>query len=180
VKSFFTGIAVGLTLMFGVARACEGPPPAPLVYTEFVVDTIVNEPDTVVQFVERIVYREVEPEYVATQPGGAEDRVEEFCTPDTVVEIVQGDTVYVKVPTLFVASAVRTTDPWLWGRQDVTVYGFDNAGDRREYAYHSFPGWQFATGNGVTFQEPRLGSVKRLFRIAVPFILGFATNEVIR
>jgi hypothetical protein len=179
-KNFFAGMIVGTALLFGIGKACEGPPPAPLVYTEFRVDTIMSEPDTIIQFRERIVYREIEPEYVATQEGGAEDRVEEFCKPDTVVQIVQGDTVYVEKPTLFVASAVRTTDPWLWGRQDVTIYGFDNIGDRREYAYSSYPGWQFATGNGVTFQEPRWGAFKIAFRVLTPFIAGYLTNEVIR
>jgi hypothetical protein len=172
-KSFALGLGVGLVMMFGVAKACEGPIPEPLKYTVFQVDTIVSEPDTVVQFVERIVYREVEPEYVATQEGGATDRVEEFCSPDTVVEVVQGDTVYVETPTQFVVTAVDTDAPWLWGRESVGIYGFDNAGDRREYSFRGYPGWQFATGSDVLFQEPRFGLLKNIFKIAAPFTAGY-------
>ena len=53
------GFLLGIACMFLVARACEGPIPEPLKYTEFVVDTIVSEPDTVVQFVEPSIQQRI-------------------------------------------------------------------------------------------------------------------------
>lgn len=119
---------------------------------------------------------------MATQPAGAVDRVEDFCTPDTIIEIQNlTDTVYVAKPTLTVATAVKTNEPWLWwGNQTVEIYGFNNIGDRKEFVYHSRPGWQFAMGNGVTFQEPRFAWMKTAFKVTIPFIAGYFTNQVIR
>jgi hypothetical protein len=182
-REFIAGMVVATALTFGVGKACEGPPPAPLKYTEFIVDTIRAEPDTVPQFIERIVYVEKEPEFVATQEGGAEERLEDFCKPEIVTQIdtIQGDTVYVAVPTQMAVTAVKTTEPWLWwGNQTVDIFGFDNAGNRKEYMYHSRPGWQFATGSGIFFQEPRFAWAKTAFKIILPFATGYLTHKVIR
>ena len=51
----------------------------PEVYREIVVKEIKGEPDTVRTFVDRIVYREVEPDVVITEPEGGTDIVEDFC-----------------------------------------------------------------------------------------------------
>lgn len=178
-KRLGLGVLVGIILAVAATRLLAGPPQV-IKYTEFQVDTIYTEPDTVVQWRERIVYREAEPNFVATQPGGAADRVEAFCHPDTVVQVVQGDTVFVPAPNLFVVSAVDTDPSLLFGRDHISIYGFDNAGNRREYDYTSWPGWQFAAGQDILFQEPRFGWVRSGLRIAVPLVTGWFLNDLIR
>lgn len=167
-KRFLAGAALGLITAFGVTRACERPLP-PIKYTEFIIDTIIGEPDTVVQWRERVVFRTIEPEFVAEQPGGATDAVEQFCQPDTV---------RVPMPTPWLARSVVTNAGWFFGKDKVTVYGFDGLGTRRELQFRSYPGWQFALGADQLIQEPRFGRVKQIVEIGVPLVIGYIAGSI--
>ena len=169
------GAALTLTVM---AWSCEAP--EPLKYTEMVVREIKSKPDTVVQFVERIVYREVQPTLVATQVAGAEDVVSDFCHPDTVVEVIEGDTVYVPAPSYQLWNAVQTKPGWFWGKDRVTLYGPKSNGDLVETQFNAWPGWQAATGSRTLIQEPRWGWARPTLEFLLPLLGGYAIHEVIR
>lgn len=78
-----------LGMFIGVyAWAYFGPEVEPL-YRDVIVPVEVlvkSEPDTVVQFKERIVYRTVAPEQRAVAPGGAAATVDSFCAEQAAVE----------------------------------------------------------------------------------------------
>jgi len=148
------------------------------VYREIVVREIKGEPDTVRTFVDRVVYRDREPELVAVEPGGGEDVVEDFCRPDTVVQVLQGDTVWVAQDTVFLMRSVVHDAGWFFARDNIRVYGPTSAGDLREMRYSSYGGWSIRAGEGVLFREPRFGWGRPLLE-ALAFIgLGYFGGKV--
>jgi len=177
-KRYAAGIAIGvaLTVTVGVF-SCE--PPEALEYTRVVVKEI-EVHDTTVQFIERIVYREVEPELIAVELEGAEDVVEDFCHPDTVVKIVQGDTVRVPSPSYALWNAVKTKPGWFWQRDLVSLYGPNSNGDLVETRFRAYPGWQVATGSRTLIQESRWGAVRPVLEFIVPLAIGWGAHEVFR
>ena len=149
------GAVVGM-LLFGILRP-DGVFPD---YDRIIVHEIKGEPDTVRTFVDRIVYRDRKPEVVVTQPGGGEDVVQDFCHPDTVEVVVGTDTLWLASDTVFLMRSVDTSEPWFFGRTDITVWGPNSVGDLQELRFRSWPGWSLRTHPDLLFREPRLGWIK--------------------
>ena len=149
-------VILALIIGAGLMYTC-GPEPEPLKYTEIRVDTIIGEPDTVRTFVDRIVYREREPEITVVQPGGGNEIVEDFCKPDTVQTIVQGDTIWAPADTVYLLRSVIHDPGWFLKRDNITLFGPTSVGDLQEMRFRSYPGWTVRTGNDVLFREPRFG-----------------------
>jgi len=150
------GITVG-----GLLALILRPSVDPIGYPEIIVHEIRGEPDTVRTFVDRIVYRNRAPDLVVTQPGGGEDVVEDFCHPDTVLQVVAGtDTLWLPTDTVLLLRSVDTSEPWFFGRTDITVWGPNSVGDLQELRYRSWPGWSLRTHPDLLFREPRLGWIK--------------------
>ena len=130
------GAVVGM-LLFGILRP-DGVFPD---YDRIIVHEIKGEPDTVRTFVDRIVYRDRQPEVVVTQPGGGIEIVEQFCR-DTLV-ITATDTVVVRVTPTFLMRSVATDAGWFWQKDRVRLYGpVNTTGDLLEIRYVTWPGWR--------------------------------------
>ena len=149
------GITVG-----GLLALILRPSVDPIAYPEIIVHEIRGEPDTVRTFVDRIVFRDRKPDLVVTQPSGGEDVVSDFCHPDTVEVVAGTDTLWLPTDTVFLMRSVDTSEPWFFGRSDVTVWGPNSVGDLQELRYRSWPGWSLRTHPDLIFREPRLGWIK--------------------
>ena len=154
-----------------------GPRPEPITYTRIVVDTIIGEPVVERTFVDRIVYVDREPALVATQPGGGEDVVEDFCHPDTV-QVVLGDTVWVPSDTVFLMRSVVEDPGWFFGRSDITIFGPTSVGDLQEMRFRSYPGWSVRTHPELIFREPRFGWLRPAIEAAAYIGLGYFGGKV--
>jgi len=152
----------------------------PITYTEFRVDTIYGEPDTIRTFVDRIVYRDREPEVAITQPSGATDVVEDFCRPDTVVEVVRGDTVWAPADTVYLLRSVVHDPGWFFQRDNITLFGPTSVGGLQELRFHSYPGWSVRTHPDLIFREPRFGWFRELVEAGVYVGLGYLGGRIIR
>jgi len=157
------GVLAGAVLFF-----VFGPKPSPEVYTEYIVHEIQGEPQVEIRWREKIVYRDREPEVTVTQPGGAEDTVEDFCRPDTVRQIIhdtvtgQTDTVYVARDSMLLLRSGKMEDGWFpWNRDLYVLYGVMSNGDLTETRFRSYPGWQWTTdGPRIVWRESRFGWIK--------------------
>ena len=155
------------------------PSPEPVEYTNVIVREI-KEPDTVRTFIDRIVYRDRQPELVATEPGGATDVVEDFCKPDTVVQVIEGDTIYVPADTVYLLRSVVHYDKfWFWQRDGVGLFGPTSAGDLREMRFESWPGWSVRTDPELLFREPRFGLLRELSKQVPSILAGILLGRVL-
>jgi len=174
----YIGIAVISMFVAIVGYKLIAPTPEPVTYTEFRVDTIYGEPDTVRTFVDRIVYRDREPEVIVEQPGGGEDVVEDFCHPDTVIQVVEGDTIWTPADTVYLLRSVVDHPGWFLQRDQITVYGPTSVGDLREMRFRSYPGWSLRTDPEVLFREPRFGLVRQLIEAGIYIGIGYLGGKV--
>jgi len=154
------------------------PIPDPVEYTNVVVREIKGEPDTVRTIVDRIVYREREPDLTVTQPGGGQDVVNDFCRPDTVVQVTQGDTVWVQADTVYLLRSVVNHPGWFLQRDQIITVGPTSAGDLREMRFRSYPGWSIRTAPEVLFREPRFGLVRQLLEAGIYVGLGYTIGRI--
>ena len=150
----------------------------PVVYREIVVKKIQGEPVVERTFVDRIVYREREPELVAEQPGGADEVVEAFCKPDTVLVEIEGEAVYVPADTVFLMRSVRTDPGYFFSRDKIYVYGPTSVGDLLEVRYESYPGWSIRTQPDLLFREPRLGWLGKIVETSLYVGIGFLGGKI--
>lgn len=157
------GLALGLLLM----RFLAGDPEPQVRYRTVVVPEsviVAQEPDTVVRFVERIRYREVEPEQVATAPKAALPDVAAFCSAAGWVEasagvdsVPPGQPVGPPVPPMLLLRSFAYDDGalTLWGpRSDGELWRGDYQVGRK------FRGT--VQGDGVFIQADRLDRWKQL------------------
>ena len=151
------GAVVGM-LLFGILR----PDGESYDYDRIIVHEIKGEPvvKTERTVVDRIVYRDREPDLVVTQPSGGEATVEDFCHPDTVVQVVDGDTVWVHADTVYLLRSVDTDAGWFWAKDRVRVFGPTSTGDLLSMQWRTWPGWSVRTDPDLIFREPRLGWIK--------------------
>ena len=175
-RYLFIGI---ISLFLGViGYHLLAPTPDPIIYREVIVDTIYGEPDTVRTFVDRIVYVEKEPELIVTDPDGGEDLVEDFCHPDTVLEVVEGDTVYLPQDTVYLVRSVVHKPGWLLGRDQITFYGPTSVGSLQEVRFKSYGGWSFRSDPEILFREPRFGFLRQVVEAGVYIGLGYLGGKV--
>lgn len=127
-----------------------------------------SEPDTIVQWRERIVYRTVKPAQVVTADSGAVATVEKFCaaTHDTI-------TVSTSVPALIRSGSFD-------GKK---LYLFEAVanGDLRRSEFHVHAPFQFAEkGSGVLVQGSRTWWVDDALKFGGVFIGGYLVGRVTR
>jgi hypothetical protein len=152
-------IAIAALSLALVWQHCTGPEPL-TVYrnVEVPVEVIVEaEPDTVVRWRERIVYRTVEPERVATATGGGQADVEAFCPePAAPVQVGEAPQPIVLPPPVLLLRSVRTDPGGLLRRDRVTFVGPTSRGDLLELSYLARPGWSARTsGDSLIVRSPR-------------------------
>lgn len=167
--------AVIFALSAGLLWALSRPGPTPVAYREVIVDTIIGEPDTVRTFVDRIVYRERDPEIVYIDREGGEDVVEDFCRPDTVLV---ADSIWVPADTVFLLRSVSHDPGWFLRRDRVTVWGPTSTGDMREVHYRTYPGWSLRVGSESVFREPRFGWWRNALEAGIYFGLGYIGGKI--
>jgi len=173
IARYAIGVAVGALLWLVFIGS-----PEPIVYREIVVKQIKGEPVIERTFVDRVVYRDRSPELVAVQPAGGQDVVEDFCHPDTIEVVVGADTLWLPADTVFLLRSVATTNPWFFGRADITIWGPTSVGDLQEMRFRSWPGWSLRTDPEVLFREPRLGWIKPIIEAGVYVGVGFLAGRI--
>ena len=171
-------IILALFIGVGVAWALK-PSPEPITYTNIRVDTIIGEPDTVRTFVDRIVYREREPELTVVQPEGAEDEVSAFCRPDTVMVVTDADTIWIPADTVYLVRSVVHDPSWFFGKDRITVFGPTSVGDLREMRFTSYPGWSLRTTPETLFREPRFGLLRQIIEAGTYISAGILLGKVV-
>jgi len=174
IARYAIGVVIGI-LLFGIL-SFDGA--SPFDYDRIIVHKIKGEPVVERTFVDRIVYRDRQPTLVATQVAGGEDVVEDFCNPDTVEVLVEGETVWLPADTVFLLRSIDTSSPWFFGRTDVTVWGPTSVGDLQEMRFRSWPGWSLRTDPEVLFREPRLGWIKPIIEAGVYVGVGFLAGRI--
>lgn len=178
------GMAVGV-----FAYSQFGPQPEPQYRTvEVSVPQIVEveRVDTIVTWKERIVYKTVEAEQVATAPGGAVPDVQSFCA-DAVREAVasvdslQGATLPPKLPPKLLLRSVRHDDGWFFARDRLLLTGPLSTSDLRQLTYNVRDGFQVhVMADSVLVQVPRAALLKQIAEAAVWMGAGFIAGSVLR
>ena len=116
-------------------------------------DIIQREVDTIQTFVERLVYVFPNPIQIAVAPGGAQEQVQSFCKPLT---IVQTDTVGQTVDPELLLRSVDIDRRWAWRRDHLFLTGVRNNGDLVGMDWRVRGDVEIrAAGNGVNVQYPR-------------------------
>jgi hypothetical protein len=154
------------------------PEPEIFPYRDIIVKEIQGEPVVERTFVDRIVYRDRQPDLVATEPEGGTDVVEDFCHPDTVLRVVKGDTVWVQADTVYLLRSVVHDPGWFFQRDRVRIYGPTSTGDLREMRFRTYPGWSVRTDPELIFREPRLGWMREAVEALAFLWLGRVSAEV--
>ena len=170
------GSIIGALLLFRFAPTPELP------YTQLIVPArqITRlEPDTIVRWRDRIVYRTVPPETTAEAPGAAADVVAAFCRPDTVrvPSSATTDTLWLNPAMVLLRSG--SLDQRRWFRPDaLTLTGVENTGDLRQWRYTTRGDVDFSTiGSGVLVRSPRWGIAGDLLEAGVWFGLGYLVGR---
>jgi hypothetical protein len=131
-----------------------------------------SEPDTVVQFRERIVYRTVEPEQVAVAPGGAVEDVDAFCRGGGFVRADTLDGGGRPDPRLLIRSGSFS------GRELVLTGPLSN-GDLQQSSYRTRAPFQFrVTGDSVLVQGSRFWWVRPALTGAALLGAGYVAGQL--
>lgn len=149
----------------------------PEVYREIVVKEIRGEPDTIRTFVDRVVYREVEPEIIIREPEGGRETQEAFCEPDTVIQIIEGDTVWLPQDTVFLVRSVDHRPGWFLQKDQVILFGPTSIGDLSEVRFKAYPGWSVRTHPEMIIREPRIGIFREILEAGVYGLAGYALGK---
>ena len=152
---FLVGLAAGaaLLLVFGGLEATTFP------YREVIVRTEEIEarepPARPPTIIERIQYREIDPQLLARAPGGAVELTARFCAPVTLLD---RDTVEV-VDTVFLMRSVVHNEPsWFtpWRADELRLTGPQNTGGLLELTYATRGSFDVrADGPGVRVRQGR-------------------------
>ena len=153
-------------------------PPAPPTYRMVEVPVTVIEEvervDTVVTFVERIVWREREPVTVAIADSGAVGLVDSFCQPSLASGAEPPDPVR---PLLLLRSV--TTNPSWFGPTTVTFTGPLSTGDLKQFQYRLHNGWRaHVRGDGLLVQEKRLWWLDDVLKVGLVFGAGYLAGSL--
>ena len=193
-------VALLVGAAFAVGR-CSGPepdPPHPAV--EVPPESIErDEPELEPGIIDRIVERPVQPEQVATAPGGGEEQLVTFCTPYVQRAAREaaaaagappavGGLAALQVPRVpdpapvFLARSSRSS-PGLWGMRDrTTLVGITSTGELREIRFVAWPGssWRSDDAGGVSIREPRFGGLRGwAIELGVPLAVGAAIGGLL-
>ena len=161
------------------------PAPQEIVYPEVIVHRAAIEalePDTVVRWRERIVTRIVQPEQVATAPGGAESDVAAFCA-DTVVRV---DTLPGRVDTVRVAPNPRLLirsfsldESWFFRSDHLTITGPLSTGALQQFSYRTRGGVSARThGDSLIVRSSRWALLKDALQCSACASVGWATCRI--
>lgn len=150
------------------------------VYQTFQVDPPqikAREPRVVTRWRDRIVFREIEPEFVATAPGGGEDRIIEFCR-DSGLAVPDTTTAPEQPVTRFVYAG-RLNRGWLPFSSDrVNLFSLGSDASTQESEWRTHGSFEFVTDQTVVLRGSRFWYVKELVRVGLPFAAGYATGKV--
>jgi len=161
------------------------PAPREIAYPEVIVHRAAIEalePDTVVRWRERIVYRIVQPEQVATARGGAERDVAAFCA-DTVVRVdtVQGgvDTVRLAPDPRLLIRSFSLDESWFFRSDRLTITGPLSTGDLRQFSYRTRGGVSArAHADSLIVRSDRWALLKDALQCSACASVGWATCRV--
>jgi len=136
---------------------------------------IEQEPDTVVRWRERVVYRTPEPTQIAVAVDAAIPAVESFCRP---VATMHTDTVVVDPQVLL--RSVTTNPGWFLADDDITMIGVSNTGALKAFHYSVRPGWSARTvGDSLLVRSPRFGVARPLLELTAAGAAGWLLHSLI-
>lgn len=166
-------IAAALVVGLGIGW-CGNPDPPPRYRTVEVTRNQIEtaEPDTVVQFRERIVYRTVEPERVAVAPAGAVADVDAFCRGGGFVRADSLDGADLPDPRLLIRSG-------RFSGKELTLTGPVSNGDLKSSDYRVRAPFQFrTTGDSILVQGSRWWWVRPTLIGAALFGGGYMVGQM--
>ena len=170
--------AIGAFIAGALLLYIVQPSSEPVIYREVEVREIQSEPVIERTFVDRIVYRDREPEMVVTEPEGGKDVVEDFCHPDTVQVVAGLDTLWLPSDTVFLMRSVSTHPGWFFGRSDIAIFGPTSVGALQEMRFRSYPGWSVRTDPELIFREPRFGLLREAVEAGVYIFIGYLGGRI--
>ena len=161
------------------------PGPREIIYPEVIVHRAVieaQEPDTVVKWRERIVTRIVQPEQVATAPGGAVSDVAGFCA-DTVVRVdtLPGrvDTVRVVPDPRLLIRSFSLDESWFFRSDRLTITGPLSTGDLRQFSYRTRGDVSArVNGDSLIVRSSRWALLKDVVQCSACASVGYATCKI--
>lgn len=186
----FGGMVVGVFLY-----ANFGPQPEPVYQrVEVPVEVIreVERVDTIVSWKERIVYKTVHAEQVATAPDGARPDVDSFCadavqqalagvgaSPQPLPEGRNSAPAHPPTPPHLLLRSLRIEDGWFFQKDRLILTGPLSNGDLRQTIHNVRPGVQaHVHGDTVIVQYPRSALLKQLLEAAAFVGAGYVAGRV--
>lgn len=136
----------------------------------------VERVDTVVTWKERIVYRTVKAEQIATAAGGGRGDVERFCGDNTAPQ----DSANVPQPiTQLLLRSARLEDGWFFQKDRLILTGPLSNGDLRQLTYSTRGSFQtHVHGDTVIVQYPRTALLKQGAEFGAFLILGYVIGSI--
>lgn len=145
----------------------------------------VESVDTIVEWRERVVYRTVEAEQVATSDTGGEPDVATFCeaaVADARREDAPDSTRATSPPSLPARLLIRSArhDPgWFFSRDKLILTGPLSDGRLRQLRYSLRPGYRWhVMADSLLVQEPRMGFWRELVEGIVYGAIGYAVGRL--
>lgn len=182
---------LGAALLWATAGALAlflllpAPPPEPVPYIITHTEVLeAREPDTVVRWRERIIYRTPEPDQVVTAPGGGSDELAAFCAEAMARAIdasqpefahpIPRPSPMVPGPGRLLLRSVRFQEGFLFRPDRLYLTGPTSGGDLRETAFTTRRNWTARTvGDSILLRRPRWDVLVDLGEMALPLAAGF-------